>query len=39
LVIAGSDYVVEIVSMINGGMRRIEVDGRVRISELSSLAG
>lgn len=38
--ITGSDHVVvEIVSVINGGVRRIEVDGRVRISEWSSLAG
>lgn len=33
--IAGSDHVVGIVSMIDGGMRRIGVDGHVRISELS----
>lgn len=37
--IAGSDHVFGIVSTIDGGMRRIEADGRVGISELLSLAG
>lgn len=35
--IAGSDHVVGIVSTIDGGMRRIEVDGHVRFSEWSIL--
>lgn len=36
---ARRDHVFGIVSTIDGGMRRIEVDGRVGISALLSLAG